>query len=184
MRVSLIAITCAACGFDHGVSSIGGNGPSDGGPDIDGSRIDAMPDAPPDARACWGTFVSTCFTTLPSGDLTLPGTLDTSSAATCTQIKQQTDGPDLCVIAAQTIHVTGPVTVGGARPLLLLATDTIDITAAGLLDLASYRMSLGGGGQAEIVGAGEASGALCGSPTGGGSDNAGPFNSGGGGGAG
>jgi hypothetical protein len=191
VRVSLIAITCAACGFEHGVASIGGNGSgTDGGVAIDDAPEvppDAAPDAPPDARACWGTFVEVCFMAPPTNDITIsaPTTWDTSMDAMCSQVKPQAGGPELCVVAAQTIHVNARLTVRGDRPLVLLGTQTIDLDANGVVDLASWRETPGTGPQVAIIGAGEASGALCGTPTGGGNDNGGGFNgSGGGGGAG
>ena len=186
VRVSLLSFACAACGFDHGVPSIGANGSgSDGGLDMDGSLVDASPDAPPDGRACWGTMVSVCFTTPPTNDRTISTatTLDTSNAATCTQLQAQAGGPELCIIAAQSIHINAALTVGGTRPLVLVATQTIDVGATGLVDLASYRVSTGNG-QVEVVGAGEAAADQCGTPTAGAGDNAGPVVSGGGGGAG
>lgn len=94
-----------------------------------------IPDAiAADARDCWATGIQhLCFTTPPSGDLTLAGAYDTTAGAMCAS-----EFTDQCVIAAGTITVAASTTfaVSGSRPLVLVASD--QITIAGTLDAASH----------------------------------------------
>jgi hypothetical protein len=94
---------------------------------------DAPDHAIADARACWDIGMSVCFTTPPSGSLTLSGALDTTAGAMCSSMFS-----DDCVIAAETITIAASTsfTVTGTRPLVLAATDRL--TIAGTLDVASH----------------------------------------------
>jgi hypothetical protein len=129
------------------------------GKTIDAARDTSVPidaiDAPitSDARTCWGSgVVQICPNAAPTGTVTLSGTLDTGSAAAC---KPYTVPPgqlalDACVITAQSITVTGTLVVSGSRPLVLLASDTLRVSAGSLIDVSSTRSPshTGAGGNA------------------------------------
>ena len=96
-------------------------------------------DAPLPNVKCYGTGLAiACFTDfIPSGQVTLPaGTLDTGTSPLCaTNVDMN---PPWCVIAAASVTVAaGNVVVVGTKPLVLIATDTIDVT--GTLDASSRR---------------------------------------------
>ncbi len=87
---------------------------------------------------CYGAsdgLVQPCFATAPMGTVTLTDPVDTDMAGTCTAVLRGADG--LCVIAAETIRVEELVHVRGAKPLVLVATNAIEIS--GTLDAASHR---------------------------------------------
>jgi hypothetical protein len=98
---------------------------------------DADIDAPsPDAQLCYGAGLAPiCLTAAPSGTVTLDTAFDTTACPG--EVVTQTSGPELCVIAATQISVSATVAVTGARPLMLLATDSIAIP--GSLDVSSRR---------------------------------------------
>ena len=145
-KVALIAML-AGCGFSHGKATSDGAGP---GSDTGGSGSDAKVfldgsgSAQTDARACFGAAgYSVCLdgSQLPTGPVTLPGSLATDGAM-C-QPTQPTDWttagqPDACFIVGTMITSAGGKTVvTGPRPLVLLATDTISLTKD--LDVASHQ---------------------------------------------
>jgi hypothetical protein len=109
---------------------------------------DAMPDAPPDARACFGSgLVAVCLTAAPTMPLTIGAggqTIDTSDNTMCTPTVSGAD--NYCVVAATTITVNGTLKAKGSKPLVLLASDTITVTQ--LIDVASRRT------EPEFIGAG------------------------------
>ena len=192
-RARCLLAICGGCGFDHGVVPSTGDadpGVTDVGV-IDDAQIvhDASvsvdaPIVPPDAATCFGTFVEVCLTTLPTTDTSIDTatTIDTDTG--CTQVVAQTSGPDLCVVAARTFHINAALQANGSRPLVLVATDSVDILAAGLVDVGSFKL-ISTTSVSEVVGAGAASGAaLCGNPTNGGADGSLFGTAGGGGGAG
>jgi len=84
-----------------------------------------------------------CLTAAPSTEVTLPATIVTSGAGVSALCLPSTDWawssastqPDACVIASTRFDVTTPVRATGALPLVLVALDTITISAA--LDVAS-----------------------------------------------
>ncbi|HEY5946619.1 MAG TPA: hypothetical protein VIV40_14050 [Kofleriaceae bacterium] len=143
-----------ACSFQHGV--IG---------DIDGARgSDATA-----YDACYGSgLFHTCLTAPPPSMFASGSTLDTSTSTACALVAQ-TDGPTVCLIAAQAIVIDDNVSVIGSYPLVLLGTDTIAVNGA--IDVSSHRSSA-------VVGAG-ANWSGCNMPT-----AAGPNTGGAGGGAG
>jgi hypothetical protein len=109
-----------------------------GGTASDGGISDGQP---LDAQACYGTgLVHVCFATQPSGDLSLPATIDTMNSSMCDENASTT----ACVIAAANITVAGTTVARGARPLVLVATNAIRID--GLLDVASHRGAMPGAG--------------------------------------
>jgi hypothetical protein len=182
-RACVLLAMCGACGFDHGVDV--GNRGDDGGTDtqvaIDASQVQS--DGPPaDARMCFGTFQPVCLMTLPTNDyaITTETTINTDTG--CPIVATQSAGQTLCVVAARTMHIDAPLRAQGPRPLVLLATETIDVGAAGLVDVGSYKL-VAGTNVTEVIGAGAASGApSCGNPQTGSADTG--MNAGGGGGAG
>ncbi len=125
-------VACAAgCGNLLGIDnfSLGDAGASDG----------RVADAPSDGGdACYGpTGWQLCFARPPTGAITLSNeTFDTDSNPACEPANPWTNAaqPVACVIASGTILVSKQVNAVGARPLVLLATDTIDIS--GTLDIA------------------------------------------------
>lgn len=66
-----------------------------------------------------------------SSDLLLPPTLDTSDGTGCTEILSQGVGlPDICVVHAKSITVSGTVRVTGSRALALVADQTLEVEGA------------------------------------------------------
>lgn len=106
-----------------------------------------------DAPRCFGPLVGGvsdefCFTAPPTGDVVLPGALDTS---TCPMGERQfNNGVMYCVIAAARISATSDVVATGALPLLLLASESITIARGVTLDASSRssESSPGAGGNA------------------------------------
>jgi hypothetical protein len=170
-RAHWLLAVCGACGFDHGV------GGSDAAPGSDSSQppgdaaiIDA-PAVPADARTCFGTFKSICFTTLPQNEIDVSSASTVSTANGCPIVVAQTTGPSLCVIAARNITISASVQASGPRPLVFLATETLTITGAGLVDVGSYKL-VAGQNVNEVIGAGASTGStLCGGGAVGGADN-------------
>jgi hypothetical protein len=115
-----------------------------------GSGDTVHPDVPvdqPPGAFCYGTYLSACFATEPTGAVTLSGTVDTATDSRCTVITQA-GGPDVCAIAGQTISVTADTTVVGARPLMLVGTTSITVGAK--LDVGSTRTRTGAGGNSAL----------------------------------
>jgi hypothetical protein len=147
VRAACIAAGLFGCSFPHGVPF--DNAVEDGSiEDIDAPPADARADTPPNAT-CYGSglFVD-CYEpgTAPTNNDTLSGQIDTSNASNCTRTVPQTNGPELCLRTAQSITITGTVRFKGSRPLVLLATNTITVTATGTLDVSSFRADVGAGG--------------------------------------
>jgi hypothetical protein len=94
-----------------------------------------------DARQCFGTPINICLTSVPANPVNLPATINTDSG--CTQVVPQPGGIDLCVVAATTITVTGPTHATGSRPLVLVATEAIDVQST--LDASSTPTAAGAG---------------------------------------
>jgi hypothetical protein len=114
--------------------------------------------------------VQICPATTPSGTLTLSGTLDTATASAC---KAYSVAPgqqplDACVITAQSIVVTGTLTVTGSRPLVIIGASTIRVSAGSVIDISSrHSPSRSGAGANPPQCAASASGS-CGTDCGGG----------------
>lgn len=128
MRWSLgLVIALSGCQSILGIDEFHTAG--DAGPEADAAAdapSDADIDAPSDSLTCFGTLKSICFTTPPSGTVNLSGAFNTSSDARCVNYPQS-GGPDLCVVSAATINA-GAMTVQGSKPLVLIATNTINVT--------------------------------------------------------
>ena len=128
-----------------------------GGPNgqcVDQPPPDAGPDAPPDARVCFGTAPFTvCFTTPPTGaiDVSMATTFNTDTGTvTGTQLNcanPMSGGTGYCVLAANTITINQSLRATGTKPLVLVAVDSISVAMS--IDVASHRMgamdSLGAG---------------------------------------
>ncbi|HEX3764759.1 MAG TPA: hypothetical protein VHW23_38955 [Kofleriaceae bacterium] len=110
----------------------GGTPPSDGGVDV---GIDTPP---PDAPLfCYGTApISICFAAAPTGPQTYSGTIDTGSSPMCAT-NVVSGGTGLCVLAGSTITFGGRLRATGTKPLVLLATDSINVNAT--IDVGSHR---------------------------------------------
>src|SRR5688572_2302706 len=101
-----IAVLASACGFEHGKVGGGNNGTIDAPMGMIDAAIDApVIPLPPDARACYGTFIQICLTAQPPPTYSVDtvATVDTETA--CTQVVGQNNGPQLCVIAAEQITI-------------------------------------------------------------------------------
>ncbi|HEX3473859.1 MAG TPA: hypothetical protein VHT91_02395, partial [Kofleriaceae bacterium] len=97
---------------------------------------DAGPDAPPDARVCFGTApFAFCFATPPAGsiDVSMPTTFDTvtgnmnGTQLHCATPTSGDEGNNYCVLAANTITISAPLRATGTKPLVLLAVDSISV---------------------------------------------------------
>ena len=118
------------------------SGPSSGqcvgaeNPDID-AMIDADETPTPDGAVCYGaSIVHPCFANVPTGNVTVPTTLNTTNSPMCAALVGA-NANAWCVIAGGNVAVNGTVNVTGTRPLVLVATGTINVQ--GILDVASHR---------------------------------------------
>lgn len=103
----------------------------------DDTTIDAASDGAPVDAPCLGQGILTALCVAsPQPMIMLTSAIDTSSDPRCRQVRQD-NGPELCVLDANDIVVSEVVTVTGTRPLVLLATNTIEIANA--LDVSSRR---------------------------------------------
>lgn len=129
--VRLLLVVLAGCSFQPGVLP-----PSDGGEDA--PAVDAKV-VEPDAfdPRCFGKSPFTiCIDPLPTEPVTLPQGVNTSSTGdpSCESIGgvvRTVTGVEACVIAGTTITAAGSI-VGtyGERPLVLVATDSIEVTTS------------------------------------------------------
>ena len=97
---------------------------------IDGPPIDSPP-----GQSCYGTGPGkACFAQPPTGTQTLTAAIDTDGGMCSTAVLGTSPG---CVIAADSIAISGAVAVTGTKPLVLVAVTTLAIT--GTLDVSSHR---------------------------------------------
>jgi hypothetical protein len=128
--VATSAATLAGCRFDLPEAGV----------------VDADPDGSDDAVAlefCYGAsngLVRPCFTSAPTGDITLQGSLNTDTSPMCMPPKSGGDG--YCVIAANNITVADTVAATGSKPLVLVATARIESESGTTLDVASHHSSI------------------------------------------
>jgi hypothetical protein len=115
---------------------------------------DASP--PQDSGVCYGTsLVSACVDAEPTAPVTQTAAINTDTD--CQVVRSQAAGPELCIIAGTTITITGTANlVTGPRPLVLVATDSISVAAAAVIDVSSRSTTRVGAGANE---------ATCGAPT-------------------
>jgi hypothetical protein len=100
---------------------------------------------------CFGSGLlgSVCLQRAPTAPVSLATTtINTASvgAGNCSEIRAQTGGPSLCIVAGTTIQIAAGATVRalGANPLVLIASQSITIT--GGLDVSSRAGDVGGAG--------------------------------------
>jgi hypothetical protein len=154
VRAICIAVPLLGCSFQHGVPF--DNAVEDGSiEDIDAPPADGRVDTPPNATCYGAGLYIECYSPgsePTNSDALSAGQIDTSNNASCTRVVPQTNGPELCLRAAQSIMVTGYVRFKGSRPLVMLATNTITVAASGTLDVSSFRADVGAGGNTGTCG--------------------------------
>jgi hypothetical protein len=102
------------------------------------SPFDAAPDVSADAQACFGTgLLRICLQAAPTDALTIPvlTVINTDTSQMCAPVKS---GGNYCVLAGTTITIGAKLRASGARPLVLLASDSITSTTTGLIDVGSH----------------------------------------------
>lgn len=163
---------CAVAALNTGCSFqlSGGTGTTDATTEPD-APPDVPPDAPPPTANCFGTsaLALVCLESLPTGALTFAAAevIDTTTSPKCAALR--VGSSNVCVIAADALTISAPVTVTGMRPLVLLSLGAITISAT--LDVASHRgFPKGPGGDGSPCNAGI-------NPTGGGGGQGGSFGS-------
>jgi hypothetical protein len=174
--------TCEPAG-SAGVCSTGPLADAGGGGD---AGVDAVIGGPPEFCLGANLLGRVCFPTMPTAVLRIAGTMTINTTSTnvgnCSEIRAQSGGPPLCIVAAETIEIASGGTLRGigANPLVLFAARTISV--AGTLDVASHFGETIGG--VPVLGAGTRNAAECnaigvdGKPSDGGNQG---FNGGGGG---
>ena len=122
----------------------------DGGPDGPPPQCDPAACPDPTTQECVNhVCVSRCFGSgklelcldaLPTAPVTLPASLDTTSAAECAQAQPTWPNagaaPQVCVVAGVTVSAPTAVNVTGTRPLVIVSLAAIDVGAA--IDAASH----------------------------------------------
>lgn len=94
-----------------------------------------------DAAVCFGTgVVQLCLAAAPTRELTLIGDagqpINTDTG--CPEVVAQAgDGPELCVFSGTSVQVTGLLVAVGARPLVVVASDTVSVPAGSAVDVSS-----------------------------------------------
>src|SRR5262245_6635578 len=71
---------------------------------------------------------------LPTNDLVVDTDRDVNTNTGCPYVFNQPSGSTLCGLVGKTIHINARLRANGPRPLVLIATDTIDISATGIVD--------------------------------------------------
>ena len=138
--------SCPAPGRRYGDLSGGVSGKCVGQEEVD-AGTSSIPDAPPDARVCFGTTPFTiCLAAAPTTPLMIMSsmTIDTTTSTMCAAVTS--GGNNYCVLVGTTINVGAKLRVTGTKPLVLLASDLITTTAQ--IDVGSHR------GEAPETGAG------------------------------
>jgi len=126
--------SCMPSGQRYGDNSGGNSGRCVG----DEQRDDGGMGDGPVNQVCYGAtngLVKPCFPTAPTGPVMLSGTIDTGTSSLCSTTVTQANG--FCVIAAETIQIEATVRAVGTKPLVLVATKTIDVGST--LEAASRR---------------------------------------------
>src|ERR1043165_5525946 len=131
----------------------------------DAARNDDAADGPPmvtgDARQCFGSGLGTfCLAALPTGPLSILSdtTIDTDSSTLCVAYSG-TGAGSYCIIAGTNITIGSHLVAVGTKPLIVIGTNSVSITAT--LDVASHRVGpvRGAGGNSSACVAGDAAGA-------------------------
>lgn len=111
----------------------------------DAADPDAPTDMPVDGRTCYGTgLLQLCLEQPLPATITLAGIVDTTNDTGCLVVVQP-DGPELCVLAAQSFHIVDAVAVRGVRPLVLVAD--LGIRIENEIEVASTNGKRGPGAQ-------------------------------------
>lgn len=135
----------------------------------DGTPHDVAVDAEidsPEPRRCFGSgLVMVCLQDPPRGEITTPAALNTDDAAMCAPVMT---GSEYCVVAAEKITVSTKLRAYGKKPLVLIASDTIQTVS--LIDVGSHRAL---GAQLEIGAGANSSMCLPGTPPGAGGSGGG-----------
>jgi hypothetical protein len=127
MRSVWVLLLVGACNFRTNPQGVIGDGP----PKHDAPIIDSSIDSPPDAfdPKCFGSGAFyLCLQSVPSGNMTLPSSIDTSQCTSSNGTEAMLGTTRVCVYAAgsMTIDTTG---VGGGsnagEPLVVVATGDI-----------------------------------------------------------
>src|SRR4051812_35527825 len=110
---------------------------ADGSPATDATQV-ADGGAPPDAAACYGSFVQVCFFSVldaPVLPVTLNDDIDTDSVTVCDQHNFQ--AKQYCIVSAAGLSVPATKTIRayGSKPLILLSTTAVNIS--GNIDISS-----------------------------------------------
>ena len=95
---------------------------------------------PPDAPSCYGdtsngSLITVCLQPT-IGNGVLNDAINTDTDGRCASL-QPPIGPEVCVIEAVDVTIQGQITVTGKRPLVIVGTHTISITATAVLDASS-----------------------------------------------
>ena len=180
---ALLAIGLCACSFAPRAAGTGTDAP----PLTDAA---ATPDTPAGAT-CVGTSTDSLFTVcfpaggLPTNTVTLAGSYTT---LTCAQGQRTlSHGVTACVVAGQTVSITGKLTVTGDVPLVLAATGDATVAMAATIDVSSVGGNAGpdrdattcnpaGAGAASLLGGGGGAGGSFGTVGGVGGAGATPAN--------
>jgi hypothetical protein len=139
--LALLGALFAACGFRPLPAVSHDAGVDVAGPDPEDAAPDAVHDSAPSVGLCFGTgIVHVCLASPATSALMISkrAGIDTDDPTTCAAI---TSSDDYCVIAATAITIQATLRATGSRPLVLVASDSIAITAspAGVVDVASHR---------------------------------------------
>lgn len=114
----------------------------DGGVINDADRIfmDARVDAPPNS-VCYGAgLLSICYPLGQEPTNTYAPTtnaLNTDVDSNCDRIAPQGNGPELCLKIARTITINSYIEYDGVRPIVLVAAETLTVTATGEIDVSN-----------------------------------------------
>jgi len=132
-----LIVLLGACSFDPPAAA-GDVSPMDVAPTIDARDSvteDAASDAPP---GCTPGFFDLCVQAPATDPFTVTGieSFDTDLDPRCRTFDQAT-GPDVCLVMATSVDITGTLQVSGTRPLALASSAQLSIS--GELDVSSRR---------------------------------------------
>ena len=135
-----VLLFVGGCSFHPGVLG-GDNANPDGGTVLSSDSSSATDMSMVDARECWmqsEVGVSVCLGAPPTGSITISSNTSIDTSSSGNGMLQCRDIGGLCVIAAQSITINSGRTLSahGDRPLVLIASTTIQID--GTIDVASH----------------------------------------------
>jgi hypothetical protein len=94
---------------------------------------------PPDAPVCYGhAAFNLCFPSAPTNSLMILSDtiIETSTSSMCSPIQTAVAG---CIVVAKDILIAAKLRGTGAKPLVLVASDTITVSEHGFIDVGSHR---------------------------------------------